>query len=93
MKKYILYTCFVAIVITLLTACQATVKGEKVSDPGKTLYYSKCSFCHRPFPPGSRSPGEWRDVLDEMAPRAGLNKSERALIFRFLTGEGKGDRQ
>jgi cytochrome c5 len=87
MKTKIMVASLLAAVALTVSACSQTVKDERVVSPGEKLYSMKCSFCHRPFPPDSRGPAEWDDILDEMAPKAGLTESERALIYRFLTGE------
>lgn len=70
--------------IMTLSACSAAIKDEKSASSGEELYYSKCSFCHRPFPPEMRSPEEWDDILDEMAPRAGLSAAEKRKVLKFL---------
>ncbi len=68
---------------------EVTVSLDETDTPAlalkKRINYLKA--VGKPFPSDSRGPAKWEDILDEMAPKAGLTESQRALIFRFLTGE------
>lgn len=52
---------------------------------GRSLYMSRCSGCHRPYPPGWLVPAGWPAQVDEMAERAKLGTDHRELILLFLT--------
>lgn len=91
MKRPASFLC-VAGVLTLLlfTACAIPPGTAGPALSGEELYREKCSFCHRPFPPESRSPEEWEDILDEMGPEAGLSADEHAKILEFLVERSGG---
>ncbi len=48
------------------------------------LYRSRCSACHRAYPPSSRSAAAWAEILPKMAARAKLSEGERARILAYL---------
>jgi mono/diheme cytochrome c family protein len=53
-------------------------------DDAARLYRAKCSSCHRPYEPGSRTASEWMAALDKMAPRARLAPEQRAALGEWL---------
>lgn len=57
---------------------------------GERLYRSKCSACHRAYPPASRDAASWAEVLGKMAPKAKLSGEERARVLEYLQANAKG---
>lgn len=52
---------------------------------GRQLLVSKCGgACHRPPLPTDHAASEWPAKLDEMGARAGIDRTQRALIERYL---------
>lgn len=91
MKRYgFLITVTALSLLPCLAACSVPIKKEGGELSGRELYYEKCSFCHRPFPPESRGADEWVDILDTMGPRAGLSPAEMEMILNFLVKEPGG---
>jgi hypothetical protein len=68
-----------------VTACAGapTVTGSGADDPGG-LYRAKCSGCHRPYEPASRTMGQWRDILDRMARKAHLTPDQEQVLRGWL---------
>jgi mono/diheme cytochrome c family protein len=56
---------------------------------GERLYRSKCSACHRAYPPASRDRSSWAEVMAKMAPRAKLSDEERAHVLDYLQSNAK----
>lgn len=48
------------------------------------LYRSRCSACHRPYEPSSRTRAQWQGALARMAPKAHLGPPEEERIRAFL---------
>jgi hypothetical protein len=55
-------------------------------DGDRLFYEARCGACHMAWPRESHAPAQWPSILDEMAPRAGLTRSQRERITRYLTG-------
>lgn len=51
---------------------------------GRALYRTRCSACHEPFVPATRSRATWEHVLTEMGPRAHLDAEETRLVMSYL---------
>jgi hypothetical protein len=56
---------------------------------GRELYVARCSGCHPLHPPDTQPAARWAALLDEMAPRAHLDATERDLVLRYLTSASK----
>jgi mono/diheme cytochrome c family protein len=52
---------------------------------GRVLYIENCNSCHGLYNPDSNSPSQWRSILSNMAPKAGLSSSETQLVTKYLT--------
>lgn len=52
---------------------------------GERLYRAKCSSCHRPVDPNTRSADEWRALLEHHGPT--LTDTERATLLAHLAGQ------
>ncbi len=65
-------------------ACAGAPAAGAGSGSADQLYRSRCSACHRAYPPSSRTAGSWAEVLAKMAPRARLSDAERARILEYL---------
>lgn len=56
---------------------------------GKKLYRSKCRRCHALYDPGDYKLRVWKENLDEMKYKAGLNKEEYEKILFYLKAKCK----
>jgi mono/diheme cytochrome c family protein len=71
-------------------ACAGTPAQQGGPAQAERLYRSRCSACHRAYPPSSRDRAAWAEVLSKMAPRAKLSDAERALVLEYLQENAKG---
>jgi len=75
--------------ISLLFLATLTAAASE-SDPGETLYRSRCGLCHQLPDPGMLTAKQWRIVLETMQKRMGhiemppLSKNEREQILDYL---------
>ncbi len=70
-------------------SCAGAPAAEAGPAGAERLYRSKCSACHRAYPPSSRDRTAWAEVLPKMAPRAKLSDAERARILEYLQANAK----
>ncbi len=70
-------------------ACAGAPAAEAGGGGPERLYRSKCSACHRAYPPSSRDRASWAEVLAKMAPRAKLSDAERAELSGYLQANAK----
>jgi hypothetical protein len=75
-----------ALVAALTAACASAspVTGSGADDPA-SLYRSKCSGCHRPYEPASRTVTQWQAILDRMARKARLSPEQEKVLRGWLT--------
>ena len=76
--------------IALALACARAPTAEAGPAGAERLYRSKCSACHRAYPPASRDRAAWAEVLSKMAPRAKLTDAERATVLEYLRSNARG---
>ena len=53
-------------------------------DEGRDLYLRKCGACHRPHEPARLPEARWRETMDDMARRSGLDARERDRVLSYL---------
>ncbi len=70
-------------------ACAGAPAAEAGPAGAERLYRSRCSACHRAYPPASRDRAQWAEVLPKMAPRAKLSDAERGEIAAYLQANAK----
>lgn len=70
-------------------ACARAPAAEAGPAQAERLYRSKCSACHRAYPPASRDRAAWAEVLSKMAPRAKLTDAERATVLEYLRSNAR----
>jgi cytochrome c5 len=65
--------------LVLAYGCQTMARpmGE-----GERLYRAKCSSCHQPVDPRTRTADQWRALLEHHGPK--LTETERAAILDHL---------
>ena len=68
---------------TLVAACATTTPSGPEGD--RRFYEARCGVCHVPYPREHYEAEDWRDVVDDMAPRAGLTRHQRERVLRYLT--------
>ncbi len=83
-------------VVTLATvavaatfACASAPTAEAGPAGAERLYRSRCSACHRAYPPSSRDRATWAEVLSKMAPRAKLSDAERGTLSEYLQANAR----
>ncbi len=67
----------------LAASCASTSFSGEGGD-GR-LYEARCGVCHVAYPREEHAPSEWPKILDVMGPRAGLTRSQRERVLRYLT--------
>ncbi len=78
-----------ALLAALLAACAGAPPSGASPEDGAALYRSKCSACHRPYPPEDRTRAQWAEALSRMAPRAHLGDRDRARLLGWLVAHAK----
>lgn len=51
---------------------------------GRTLYIGRCGSCHSLKDPGVLSPGEWPEMVEDMADNAKINADQQRAITQYL---------
>jgi hypothetical protein len=72
-----------SVLVVLVAACATTTPAGPDGD--RRFYEARCGACHVPYPREHFDADEWPGILEEMAPRAGLSKSQRARVLGYLT--------
>jgi hypothetical protein len=69
------------------TALAAACASQRFDGPDgdRRFYEARCGVCHVPRSREEFSSGEWRRILDVMAPRAGLVGPQRDRVSSYLT--------
>jgi hypothetical protein len=66
---------------------QAAGTTQASLQEGHDLFLASCGkggFCHKLPTPKSRTAERWPQILDKMAPKAGLTAAERDSVQRFI---------
>src|SRR5665647_2428196 len=50
---------------------------------GRNLFINSCGACHGLYSPDSYSASNWKSILSNMAPRAGLSAANTALVSKY----------
>ena len=58
-------------------------------ESGRRVFSARCSSCHGLPSPDSKTPDQWANVIDEMAPRAHLSPEDRDAVLRYLSAESQ----
>jgi cytochrome c5 len=66
-----------------LAACAGAPASPGSPEPDR-LYRQKCSGCHRPYEPSSRTRAAWDAALGRMAPKAHLSPEEEGTLRHWL---------
>jgi cytochrome c5 len=53
-------------------------------EQGRSLYVARCSSCHLPPAPQSKTPAQWPDKIAEMRTRAHLDDDEARKVEMYL---------
>ncbi len=66
---------------------RAATNGVSESDlvRGHAVLTSQCTACHGLQPVGRYSLKEWRDIVDDMSPRAKLNALQKSQLLAYVT--------
>ena len=81
--KWILLGTVVSAVVGCQTPEAPPVSGVE-TEPGKRIFYGKCAVCHVPEPIDNYSPQQWREIVEDMAPRANLSPAEKNALMRYI---------
>lgn len=77
---------FVTTVVFLLYV-PATLLSQSSVYEAERLYNLKCGRCHFAYPPQKYTSGEWKTIIKEMGPLAGLDKKTEQTVLEYLQGE------
>ena len=58
-------------------------------EEGRRTFGLRCGACHQAYDPRQRDAEEWRKMVAEMAPRAGLDAERRAKVLEYLVAFAK----
>jgi hypothetical protein len=72
---------------TVSSASQSTIIDPMVS--GKSLYVTKCAKCHDLPKVEDFTAQKWTGIVDWMAPKARLNKEEKAMVLEYVYAMAK----
>jgi hypothetical protein len=61
----------------------ATASLEELQQ-GRVLYINNCDACHHLYSPDDFSPGQWRNIMANMAPLTSLNTEEVSKVTKYL---------
>ena len=69
-----------------LTAIQATYKEVTLQTltNGYTIYTGACTNCHDAMNIHTRTPEQWQNIIDEMAPRAKLTETQKDAVYKYV---------
>jgi hypothetical protein len=59
------------------------------SASGKMIFEAKCGRCHDLPKPVSYSYHRWSSIMDDMAPKAKLNDSEKTMVLTYVQDNAK----
>ena len=52
---------------------------------GKNIFENSCAKCHDLPNPTKHSAGEWVGILNDMAPKAKLTKSQHKMVYQYVS--------
>lgn len=52
---------------------------------GRTLYINNCNSCHGLYSPDDYTSTQWKNILNSMAPKAGMSASESLLVTKYVS--------
>jgi mono/diheme cytochrome c family protein len=79
----LLVVCLAALVVALVAGCAGRQTSGAPGAPD-ALYRQRCSGCHRPYEPASRTRAQWAAAMDRMAPRAHLSPEQEGTLRHWL---------
>lgn len=88
---FVLYACTTKQNIPLENRVTVIELQESKLKEGKNIYESKCSCCHRLYPPNKFTHLEWNYNLNKMQIEAEITDEERALVYQYLRSESNPD--
>ena len=56
---------------------------------GKMIFEAKCGRCHDLPKPATYTYRRWSSIMDEMAPKAKLNDSEKTMVLTYVLDNAK----
>lgn len=77
------------------TAPAALAEGPKMADnetmikSGKIVFDKSCARCHEAKSPSSYTADQWKEILREMIPKAGLSAEEGNQVARYVIANAK----
>lgn len=67
--------------------CASVPAGPPDAAAGRSYFVNRCTQCHELPEPGEYSAVEWRALVRQMGPRAGLNPAQQRDILEFVLTE------
>jgi hypothetical protein len=68
-----------------VAGCASGGGASGPADPEQRFYEARCGVCHVPFHKSVFRADQWPAIVENFAPRAGLSRSQRERIVRYLT--------
>jgi hypothetical protein len=76
-------------IFMLVLGISSAAFGSVPGSQGANLYQLKCGRCHEAYNPQKYSPNQWKTIIKEMGPLAGLNKESEKKILDYVVGSSK----
>jgi len=72
--------------IDALLAERAVARGMSVEglERGRLVYITKCTNCHSPEPVTAYAEAAWPGIIQDMAPRTGLDEQEQRDVLAYV---------
>lgn len=67
----------------LLGASRGATAGTL--ETGRRILTTRCAACHKVYPVAAYTPGEWHDIVEDMAHRTKLDAAQKAAVVAYLT--------
>jgi mono/diheme cytochrome c family protein len=64
--------------------------SSSAEDEGKRIYSEECVTCHVAEPIDNYSAQQWREIIEDMAPKAKLSAAEEAELLRYILSVREG---
>lgn len=58
---------------------------------GKQVFTAKCGTCHELKDPADYTPKKWISIVNDMAPKAKLNATEKKNVLTYVQANAKKD--
>jgi hypothetical protein len=84
-----IYKCSTALYIPTIVEAQKSGISLDTLLIGREMYVNNCGSCHSLFLPEQYTKSEWREHLDRMQLRSGINDRQKEVILKYLESKSK----